>query len=238
MCLCARPPQIAPQTWIITLKRTTTATHRSRKPVTTQFTARSALHCSGRQISQHFIWNFKYFERSLVIVLNTQSHLFMCCIFLHFSCNCCKVSMHIFSPLQIWSQHAQTIFRLKSFCRPFTHYRIFTTKTTRSESPRSPGGKWSEPPPWPEWVASPTIIDYRKRLQTRADCGASFKRGSAHTMFHLFKPLEPCGRACKWTLWAHWTNPNGLYGERLWMSNPVAELLRDVISLSPAVMQI
>lgn len=125
-----------------------------------------------------------------------------------------------------------------SFCRSFAHYRICTTKTTRSESPRSLGGKWSEPPPWPEWVASPTIIDYRKRLETRGDLDASFKRERAHTMFHLFKPLGPRGRACKWTLWAHWTNPNGLYGERLWMSNPVAELLRDVISLSPAVIQI
>lgn len=136
---------------------------------------------------------------------------------------CCKVELHNFY------RHTHNDFKTEVFLSVL--YRICTTKTTRSESPRSLGGKWSEPLPWPEWVNSQTIIDYWKRLETRAN-GGSFKRDRAHTMFHLFKPLEPCGRPCKWTLWAHWTNPNGLYGERLWMSNPVAVLLRDKLAPS------
>lgn len=202
-----------------------TATHRSRKPVTTQFTARSALHC--RQIWLHLMWNFQVFWKESSYYTKETVTL-MCCVSYTWVVIFVKSVYIFFSHLKL----------VLSVCRPFAHHRIFTMKTTRSESPRSLGGKWSEPPPWPEWVASPTIIDCWKRLETRAHCGASFGRGSAHTVFHLFKPLKPCGRACKWTLWAHWTNPNGLYGEQLWMSNPVAELLWDVISLSPAVMQI
>lgn len=144
LCACVlAPPQIAPQTWIITPKRTTTATRRSRKPATTRFMARSVLRCRKNRSA----WKLKLLSVFKGVNHCTKIGMSNSCMSKTFSYNLvitvyCLVSLHIFPRLKFASS--------AHFCRPSAHYRIFTTKTTRSESPRSPGGKWSEPPPWPE----------------------------------------------------------------------------------------
>lgn len=57
LCVCvACLPQTAPQTWITILRRTMTATRQSRKPVTTQFMARSVPDYS------HVVWMQIHFD--------------------------------------------------------------------------------------------------------------------------------------------------------------------------------
>lgn len=58
--------------------------------------------------------------------------------------------------------------------------RIFMMKMMRSGSPRNPGGKWSEPPPWLELVASSPIIDSETNFRPVFAAVQAFKPNHTH----------------------------------------------------------
>lgn len=91
--------------------------------------------------------------------------------------------------------------------------RIFTMKTTRSGSPRKPGGKWSEPLLWPELVASSclhwlwclAIIDWDE-LKTRVFLFSHSNRFHRRPTFlsFLFCFLFHSNRTSSRSLWPCW----------------------------------
>lgn len=156
MCAFLCLPQIAPQTWIIILRRTMTATLRSRKPVMTQFKARS-------------VPEYTY-------IMYTQENL---------TCGSCIIvkMLGIFSAFYFYKYYFGFFFSFVCVC-----CRIFMMKMMRSGSPKKPGGKWSEPPPWPELVASffpphrvlcSPIIDYENNSRAVFAVVQAFKRKRA-----------------------------------------------------------
>lgn len=195
MCLCARPPQIAPQTWIITLKRTTTATHQSRKPVTTQFTARSALHfTAAADKSRSTSCETSSILKGVSLLYRINSHIYL----FHISYTPVPIvkSVCIFFPhLKICPKYAQTIFKV--FVGPSHMTGSLRRRRRGPEAQEAPAendpNHLHDQSEWPPRQSLTTGNDWRP-VPTAAQ---ALKGGSAHTMFHLFKPLEPCGRACK-----------------------------------------
>ncbi len=183
VCLCACLPQTAPQTWITILRRTMTATRQSRKPVMMQFMARSVPENLQQQMNlQHPVKlnTYRKFMNKNLIELNEIRVCLLCwicCCIVTYTSNYGFIHEKRMSVVDLIRSRFRLFFymincllylallyacrKLEALkCRDFRYFiyhmffRIFMTKTTRSGSRRNPGGKWSEPPPWPELVAS------------------------------------------------------------------------------------